>query len=157
MHIYTNMGLTPGERSIIESSIPFIHIYINTYKCGTHILYTNMGLIYTYIYKYGTHSRRKVYDRVVNPLSRFQEVCVVILIGTTTRKIHLNYTKYIKIKIKIKIKIDITQITLNEETERALGSILNKSSKPCQVAPYPQQRRRRARATMSTHNLDTQP
>ena len=27
-----------------------------------------MGLIYIYIYKYGTHSRRKVYHRVVYPL-----------------------------------------------------------------------------------------
>jgi len=99
-----------------------------------------MGLIYKYIYKYGTHSRRKVYDRVVKPLPRFQEVCIVILIGTTTRKIHLNYTKYIIIKIKKKLKIDITQITLNEETERALGFTSNKSSKPCQVAQYPHQR-----------------
>jgi len=66
------MELTPGEKSMIESSTPYIHIYTNIYKYETYIqIYTHMGLtpseksmiesstlymyMYTNIYKYGTH------------------------------------------------------------------------------------------------------
>jgi len=42
-----------------------------------------------------------------------------------------------------------TQITLNEEAGRLRRSTSNKSSKPCEVAQYPQQTR------YHTHNKDT--
>ena len=40
------------------------------------------------------------------------------------------------------IKIDNTQITRNEKAGRAIRSTSNQSSEPCEVAQYPQQKRR---------------
>jgi len=54
------------------------------------------------------------------------------------REINKHPLKDKKVKGREIIQIDNTQITLYKKGERALGSTSSQSSKPCEVAQYPQ-------------------